>query len=283
MKIYIDGKYYEREEARISVFDHGLLYGDGVFEGIRIYNGGVFKLKEHIQRLYQSAKAILLDIRLTETEMMKAVLETVSVNEKVNGYIRLVVTRGEGLLGIDPASCERSSVIIIVGDIQMYPDEHYRKGVQVITSSSRRMPSDCLDPRIKSLNYLNNIMAKIEAKQAGCLEAVMLNSSGFVAECTGDNIFIVKNGELLTPAPFQGALDGITMQTVLELAESAGIRTRLSTLTRYDLYNSDECFMTGTGAEIIPVIRIDGRTIGDGSPGRITQKLTEAFHKMVTA
>jgi len=283
MKIYIDGKYYEREEARISVFDHGLLYGDGVFEGIRMYNGGVFKLKEHIQRLYQSAKAILLDIRLTEAEMMKAVLETVSVNEKVNGYIRLVVTRGEGLLGIDPASCEKSSVIIIVGDIQMYPDEHNRKGVQVITSSSRRMPSDCLDPRIKSLNYLNNIMAKIEAKQAGCLEAVMLNSSGFVAECTGDNIFIVKNGELLTPAPFQGALDGITMQTVLELAESAGIRTRLSTLTRYDLYNSNECFMTGTGAEIIPVIRIDGRTIGDGSPGRITQKLTEAFHKMVTA
>jgi branched-chain amino acid aminotransferase len=283
MKIYIDGKYYERAEARISVFDHGLLYGDGVFEGIRIYNGGVFKLNEHIQRLYQSAKAIMLDIRLTEAEMRKAVRETVSVNEKVNGYIRLVVTRGEGMLGIDPSSCERSSVIIIVGDIQMYPDEYYRKGVQVITSSSRRVPSDCLDPRIKSLNYLNNIMAKIEAKQAGCLEAVMLNSSGFVAECTGDNIFIAKNGELLTPAPFQGALDGITMQTVLELAEAAGIRTRLSTLTQYDLYNSDECFMTGTGAEIIPVIRIDGRTIGNGSPGRITRKITEAFHNLVAA
>ena len=283
MKIYIDGKYYGREDARISVFDHGLLYGDGVFEGIRIYNGRVFKLKEHIQRLYQSAKAILLDIRTTEAEMIKAVLEAVSVNEKTDGYIRLVVTRGEGLLGIDPASCEKSSVIIIVGDIQMYPDEYYENGVQIITSSSRRVPSDCLDPRIKSLNYLNNIMAKIEAKQAGCLEAVMLNSSGFVAECTGDNIFIIQNGELLTPAPFQGALDGITMQTVLELAESAGIRTHLATLTRYDLYNSDECFMTGTGAEIIPVTKIDGRTIGNGSPGATAQELIKAFQRLVTA
>jgi branched-chain amino acid aminotransferase len=283
MKIYIDGKYYDRAEARISVFDHGLLYGDGVFEGIRIYNGKVFKLKEHIQRLYRSAKAILLDIPLSEAELTEAVLETVGVNEKADGYIRLVVTRGEGLLGIDPSSCEKSSLIIIVGDIQMYPDEYYRKGVSVITSSSRRVPSDCLDPRIKSLNYLNNIMAKIEAKQAGCLEAVMLNSSGFVAECTGDNIFIAKGGELLTPAPFQGALDGITMQTVLELAESTGIRTRLCTLTRYDLYNADECFMTGTGAEIIPVIGIDGRTIGNGTPGRITRQITEAFHNLVTA
>jgi len=252
MKIYIDGKYYDRAEARISVFDHGLLYGDGVFEGLRVYGGRVFKLKEHIERLYMSAKAILLDIPMTPDQMGNAVSEAVKVNGKENGYIRLIVTRGEGQLGIDPASCARPSVIIIVGDIQMYPDEYYEKGVAIITSSSRRMPSDCLDPRIKSLNYLNNIMAKLEARQAGCLEAVMLNGEGFVAECTGDNIFIVKNNELLTPAPYQGALDGITMQTVLELAESIGIKTHQTTMTRYDLYNADECFMTGTGAEIIP-------------------------------
>jgi branched-chain amino acid aminotransferase len=281
MKIYIDGKYYDRAEARISVFDHGLLYGDGVFEGLRIYGGKVFKLKEHIERLYMSAKAILLDIPMKADEMGNAVSETVKLNEKQNGYIRLVVTRGEGQLGIDPASCTKPSVIIIVGDIQMYPDEYYEKGVAIITSSSRRMPSDCLDPRIKSLNYLNNIMAKLEARQAGCLEAVMLNSEGFVAECTGDNIFIVKNNELSTPAPYNGALDGITMQTVLELAESAGIVTRQTTLTRYDLYNADECFMTGTGAEIIPVTRIDGRTIGEGNPGNVTRRLVNSFREIV--
>jgi branched-chain amino acid aminotransferase len=281
MKIYIDGKYYDRAEARISVFDHGLLYGDGVFEGLRIYGGRVFKLKEHIERLYMSAKAILLDIPMTADEMGTAVSEAVKVNEKENGYIRLIVTRGEGLLGIDPSSCARPSVIIIVGDIQMYPDEYYEKGVAIITSSSRRMPSDCLDPRIKSLNYLNNVMAKLEARQAGCLEAVMLNSEGFVAECTGDNIFIVKNNELFTPAPYHGALDGITMQTVLELAESIRIKTHQTTMTRYDLYNADECFMTGTGAEIIPVTRIDGRAIAGGKPGNITRRLVKGFREIV--
>ena len=281
MKIYIDGKYYDRAEARISVFDHGLLYGDGVFEGLRIYGGRVFKLKEHIERLYMSAKAILLDIPMTADEMGTAISEAVKVNEKENGYIRLIVTRGEGLLGIDPSSCARPSVIIIVGDIQMYPDEYYEKGVAIITSSSRRMPSDCLDPRIKSLNYLNNVMAKLEARQAGCLEAVMLNSEGFVAECTGDNIFIVKNSELLTPAPYHGALYGITMQTVLELAESTGIKTHQTTMTRYDLYNADECFMTGTGAEIIPVTRIDGRMIGEGKPGNVMRRLVKGFRGIV--
>ena len=281
MKIYIDGKYYDRAEARISVFDHGLLYGDGVFEGLRIYGGRIFKLKEHIERLYMSAKAILLDIPMTADKMGTAVSEAVKVNEKENGYIRLIVTRGEGLLGIDPSSCARPSVIIIVGDIQMYPDEYYEKGVSIITSSSRRMPSDCLDPRIKSLNYLNNVMAKLEARQAGCLEAVMLNSEGFVAECTGDNIFIVKNNELLTPATYNGALDGITMQTVLELAESIGIKTHQTTMTRYDLYNADECFMTGTGAEIIPVTGIDGRVIADGKPGNIIRRLVKGFREIV--
>ncbi|MBI5025302.1 MAG: branched-chain-amino-acid transaminase [Nitrospirae bacterium] len=281
MKIYIDGKYYDKSDAKISVFDHGLLYGDGVFEGIRIYNGKVFKLKEHIERLYQSAKAILLEIPMPKEEMENAVFDAVKINGKKNGYIRLIVTRGEGPLGIDPTPCKRATVIIIVSDIQLYPDEYYKKGIEIITAPSRRIPSDCLDPRIKSLNYLNNIMAKIEARQAGCLEAVMLNKEGFVAECTGDNIFIVKHNELLTPAPYHGALDGITMRTVIEIAESLGIKTHETTLTRYDLYNADECFMTGTGAEVIPVIKIDGRVIGDGRPGNATRRLIEIFKKLI--
>ena len=283
MKIYINGEYYGRADARVSVFDHGLLYGDGVFEGIRIYNGKVFKLKEHIERLYYSAKAILLEIPMSRGKLEKAVLNTVRINEKGNGYIRLVVTRGDGLLGIDPTTCDRPTIIIIVDDIKLYPEEYYKNGIEIITASSRRIPSDCLDPRIKSLNYLNNIMAKLEAKQAGCLEAVMLNREGFVAECTGDNIFIVKNNELFTPASYHGALDGITMQTVIEIAQSLGIKTHETTLTRYDLYNADESFMTGTGAEIIPVIKIDGRVIGNGKPGAITQRLIKRFRKLLVA
>ena len=264
MKIYIDGRYYDKADARVSVFDHGFLYGDGIFEGIRVYNGRVFKLREHIDRLYRSAQAILLKIPMDSTAMEKAVLDTVQLNKKKNGYIRLIVTRGEGLLGIEPVSCKKPSVIIIVSDIQLYPEEYYKKGIAIITSSSRRIPPDCLDPRIKSLNYLNNIMAKLEAKQAGCLEAVILNKEGFVAECTGDNIFIVRKDELFTPAPYHGALDGITRQTVIELAKALGIKTHETSLTRYDLYNADEVFMTGTGAEIIPVINIDGREIREG-------------------
>jgi len=219
MKIYIDGKYCDRADAKISVFDHGLLYGDGVFEGIRIYNTKVFKLEEHIERLYQSAKAIFLDIPMSKEDMRNSVLDTVMINEKKDGYIRLIVTRGEGQLGIDPASCKKATVIIIVSDIQLYPDEYYKNGIEIITAPSRRMSSDSLDPRIKSLNYLNNIMAKLEARQAGCLEAVMLNREGFVVECTADNIFIIKNNELLTPAPYHGALYGITMRTIMEIAE----------------------------------------------------------------
>lgn len=282
MKIYIDGKYYDREDAKISVFDHGLLYGDGVFEGIRIYNTKVFKLEEHIERLYRSARAILLEIPMTKEEMGNAALDAVKINEKENGYIRLIVTRGEGQLGIDPVSCKKATVIIIVSDIQLYPEEYYKNGIEIVTASSRRIPSDGLDPRIKSLNYLNNIMAKLEARQAGCLEAVMLNKEGFVAECTGDNIFVVKGVELFTPAPYHGALDGITMGTVMEIAETLGITTHETTLTRYDLYNADECFMTGTGAEIIPVIKIDGRTIGEGKPGSITEKLVNGFKKLTS-
>ncbi|NOY65302.1 MAG: branched-chain-amino-acid transaminase [Nitrospirae bacterium] len=281
MKIYIDGGYYEKVDAAVSVFDHGLLYGDGVFEGIRIYNGKVFKLRAHIERLYQSAKAIYLEIPMSRDELEDAVLKTVEINQKDNGYIRLIVTRGEGPLGIDPVQCKGPTVIIIVADIQLYPEEYYKKGIEIITASTRRIPSDCLDPRVKSLNYLNNILAKIEARQAGCQEAVMLNTQGFVAECTGDNIFIVKDGELLTPSPCHGALDGITMRTVLELAESLGIRIRETTLTCYDLYNADECFLTGTGAEIVPVVKIDGRVIGNGYPGKVTRLLTEEFRSLL--
>ena len=279
MKIYIDGKYYDKADAKVSVFDHGLLYGDGIFEGIRIYNGKVFRLKEHIERFYESAKAIILEILMTKEEMKAAVEDAVKVNERKDGYIRLMVTRGEGSLGLDPASCKKATVIIIVSDIQLYPKEYYEKGIALVTVTSRRIPSECLDPRIKSLNYLNNIMAKLEAKQAGCLEAVMLNTEGFVAECTADNIFIVKEGRLLTPSVYHGALEGITRQTVMEIAEKIGIKSEETTLAPYDLYTADECFLTGTGAEIVPVVKIDGRVIGSGVPGKITKILVENFKK----
>ncbi len=282
MKVYIDGKYYDRGEAKISVFDHGLLYGDGVFEGIRIYNGKVFKLTQHIERLYQSAKAILLDIPISRAEMENITREAVNENAKKDGYIRLVVTRGEGPLGLDPAQCIKPTVIIIVGDIQLYPQEYYEKGIAVVTAASRRMPADSLDPRVKSLNYLNNVMAKIEAKLAGCLEAVLLNHEGYVTECTADNIFIVKDGTLLTPAPHDGALDGITRMTVINIASSCGIASRETALTSYDLYTADECFITGTGAEIMPVTKIDGRLIGNGESGSKTKRLIEGFRKLLS-
>jgi branched-chain amino acid aminotransferase len=282
VKVSIDGKYFDRDDARVSVFDHGLLYGDGVFEGIRVYAGGAFKLKEHVKRLFDSARAILLEMPMTEEEMEAAVLDAVRVNGLEDGYIRLVVTRGEGDLGLDPASCGKPRVIIIAGGIQVYPEEFYEKGIAVVTASSRRAAPDALDPRIKSLNYLNNVLAKIEASSAGALEAVMLNAQGFVAECTADNIFIVKNGALLTPPPFHGALDGITMGTVLELAVGIGIGNGQRPLTRYDLYTADECFLTGTGAEIMPVVSIDGRAVGDGKPGPVTGRLMEEFRKYVS-
>ncbi len=279
MKIYINGDFFERENAKISVFDHGLLYGDGIFEGIRIYQGKVFKLREHLERLYKSAKAIMLSLPLNFEEMEKAVLETVKINKKEAGYIRLIITRGNGSLGIDPATCRQATVIIIVDDIQLYPAEYYEKGIKIITASVRRISVDSLDPRIKSLNYLNNILAKLEAQNAGCLEAVMLNKEGFVAECTGDNIFIVKDDCLLTPSGSNGALDGITKNTVMQIAGELGLHANESALTQYDLYTADECFLTGTGAEIIPVIDIDGRTIGNGHPGEITKKLINHFNR----
>jgi branched-chain amino acid aminotransferase len=281
MKVYLNGQILDAAEATISVLDHGLLYGDGVFEGIRIYGGRIFKLREHIERLYASAKAIMLAIPMPMEEMEQAVRDTVVASGIADGYIRPIVTRGVGCLGIDPMSCEKPSVIIIVGTIQLYPEECYRKGIEIVSLPTRRIPSECLDPRIKSLNYLNNVLAKIEARQAGCKDGVMLNTAGQIAECTADNIFIVKKGELLTPGPQCGALDGITMRTVCEIAGSLSIRWAASVLTRYDLYTADECFLTGTGAELIPVTKIDGRQIGTGEPGPLTAKLISAFREYV--
>ncbi|MCX8091502.1 MAG: branched-chain-amino-acid transaminase [Verrucomicrobiae bacterium] len=280
MKVYINGKFYSEKHAQISVFDHGLLYGDGIFEGIRAYNGRVFKLKEHIDRLYSSARAILLTIPMSPAALTRAVLETCRANRIRDGYIRLVVTRGVGTLGLDPKRCRRPSIIIIADKIQLYPPSLYERGMEIITVPTTRNLHNALNPAIKSLNYLNNILAKIEASNAGCEEAVMLNAEGFVAECTGDNIFIVKQGELLTPPLSAGALYGITRRTVIELAEEAGYKVREPNLTRYDLYNADECFLTGTGAEIVPVTRIDGRTIGRGRPGPVTRELEQRYRAL---
>jgi branched-chain amino acid aminotransferase len=283
MKIFIDGKYYDERDAKISVFDHGLLYGDGVFEGIRAYNRRVFKLKEHIDRLFCSAKAILLQIPMSHAEIMGAVVEACRENKLRNGYVRLVVTRGVGTLGLNPRNCRRPSVIIIADKIQLYPPELYRQGMDIITVPTTRNLHSALNPAIKSLNYLNNILAKIEANNAHVEEAVMLNAAGFVAECTGDNLFIVKNGELVTPPLSAGALYGITRQTVIELAGEAGLKVTEPNLTRYDLFNADECFLTGTGAEIVPVVKIDGRVIGEGKPGPITHQLVKAYHALTKA
>ncbi len=278
MKIFIDGKLYGERDAKISVFDHGLLYGDGVFEGIRAYHGRVFKLKEHIERLFYSAKAILLEIPMTAEQVSAAVLETCRANKIRDGYIRLVVTRGVGTLGLNPKSCGRPSVIIIVGKIQLYPQELYEHGMAIATVPTARNLHSAVNPAIKSLNYLNNILAKIEANNAGVEEAVMLNAEGFVAECTGDNLFIVKKGQLLTPPLSAGALYGITRQTVIELALESGVKVSETNLTRYDLFTADECFLTGTGAEIMPVIKIDARVIGAGKPGPLTRRLVEDYH-----
>jgi branched-chain amino acid aminotransferase len=280
MKIYVDGKFCSERDAKVSVFDHGLLYGDGVFEGIRAYNGRVFKLKEHIDRLYYSAKAILLEIPLTHAELMQATVETIRANKLRDCYVRLIVTRGIGTLGLNPRSCKKPSVIIIAGKIQVYPAELYARGMDIVTVPTVRNLHSAVNPAIKSLNYLNNILAKIEANNAGVEEAVMLNAEGFVSECTADNLFIIKNGALFTPPNSAGALYGITRGSVLELAEQLGVKISEPNLTRYDLFNADECFLTGTGAEIMPVIKIDGRIIGSGKPGALTLKLTEAYHAL---
>ena len=280
MKVYIDGKYYDEKNAKISVFDHGLLYGDGIFEGIRAYHGRVFKLKEHIDRLFYSAKALLLEIPVTHAEIMKAVVDTCRRNKLRDGYIRLVVTRGVGTLGLNPNRCKRPSVIVIADKIQLYPPEMYEKGMAIVTVPTTRNHHNAVNPAIKSLNYLNNILAKIEANIAGVEEAIMLNTNGYVAECTGDNIFILKGGQMYTPPLSAGALYGITRGVVMDLAREAGIPVSEPDLTRYDLFNADECFLTGTGAELIPVTKIDGRVIGNGKPGPITKSLVKKYHSM---
>jgi len=281
MHIYIDGEWYPREAAKVSVFDHGLLYGDGVFEGIRVYNRRVFRLAAHLDRLYASARALALTIPLSPSEMQAAVEETVRRNQRDDVYVRLVVTRGVGELGIDPLSCPRPSVIIIVNDVRVYPRELYAGGIKVMTSATRQVSHEAVDPRIKSLNYLKNILAKVDAQQAGAHEAIMLNAEGFIAECTADNLFVVRDGQLLTPSPQDGALGGITRGVILELAAEARLAAAEVRLTRYDLYTADEAFVSGTGAELMPVSSADGRLIADGKPGPITKRLTDAFHALV--
>jgi len=282
-KIYLNGKLLDKEQAVVSVYDHGLLYGDGVFEGIRVYSNRVFKLEEHIARLYESARAIRLTIPLTQADMIRAVNETVAVNQLPNGdgYIRLVITRGAGSLGLDIRRTSNPQVIIIVDTISLYPEEMYEQGMAIITASTIRNHPAAVSPRIKSLNYLNNILAKIEGTDAGFQEALMLNHKGDVAECTGDNIFIVKNGVLKTPPTDAGILEGVTRNVVMELARAAGIPVEEPTLQRHDLYVADECFLTGTAAEVIPVVKLDGRPIGEGTPGPITRQLRRRFQEYV--
>jgi branched-chain amino acid aminotransferase len=277
MKIYINGKFVDKKKACISVFDHGLLYGDGVFEGIRTYSGLIFRFKEHIDRLYKSADAIELKIPMTKTEMTKAVIATLKLNKLRDAYIRLVVTRGAGDLGLDPRKCSKATVFIIAHKIALYPKEFYGKGLDIITAKTRRNYPQALDPRIKSLNYLNKILAKIDAIKSGTEEAIMLTYNGYVAECTGDNIFIVKGGELMTPPVNIGALEGITRDAVIKIAKKSYISFCEKLLKMEDVYSADEVFLTGTAAEVIPVIRIDRRRIGNGKPGKVTLRLMEAF------
>jgi branched-chain amino acid aminotransferase len=278
MKIYLNGQFVEKHEAKVSVFDHGLLYGDGAFEGIRSYNSLVFKLKEHVARLYETAHTLMIKIPLTRQQMMNAVVDTLKANNLKDAYIRVVVTRGEGDLGLDPRKCKGQANIIIIADkITLYAKELYNKGMEIITVPTPRNSPEAINPLLKSLNYLNNILAKIEANNAGYSEAIMLDHLGYVAECTGDNIFIVKKGVLSTPS--QGRLEGITRDAVLALAQKNKIETKECLITRHEVYTADECFLTGTAAEIIPVVKVDGRVIGEGTPGPVTKKMMKMFHE----
>jgi branched-chain amino acid aminotransferase len=280
LKIYINGKLFDKEDAKISVYDHGLLYGDGVFEGMRSYGGKVFRLDQHLTRLWSSAKAIWLEIPLTRAAMAQAVNDTLAANGIQDGYIRLVVTRGAGTLGLDPNRCSNPQVIIITDKIELYPEDFYRNGLEIVTASTQRNHPAAVSPRVKSLNYLNNILAKIEGLKAGCIEALMLNHKGEVAECTGDNIFLVRDRVLQTPPLDAGILEGVTRDAVIELARTASIAVQEMSLTRHDVYIADECFLTGSAAEIIPVVKIDNRSIGAGKPGPITRDLMQRFHKL---
>ena len=279
--IYLDGKFVKEEEAKISVFDHGLLYGDGVFEGLRSYKGKIFKLDEHLIRLYNSAKAILLEIPLKFDELKKLVIETVRKNNLKDSYIRIVVTRGIGDLGLDPRKCPKPTIFVIASNIQLYPEALYERGIDVITVPTRRNLTESINPAIKSLNYLNNILAKIEATNAGATEGLILNQFGYVSECTGENVFIVKNDILKTPPISAGALEGITRKVVMDIGKNIGLEVKEENLTRYDIYTSDECFLTGTAAEIVPVVSVDKRIIGNGKPGKITMKIRKEFQNVI--
>ena len=280
MKIWLDGELVDEKDAKISVFDHGLLYGDGVFEGIRFYNRRIFRLEEHIRRLFDSARAIVLKMPWTEEEVIRHTVETVRANGLDNGYVRLVVTRGSGGLGLNPYLCERPSMFIIASTISLYPQEHYENGLKLITCATRRPTPASLMPQVKSLNYLNNVMAKVEAMQAGALEGIMLNEQGYVAECTGDNLFVLRKGVLVTPQVADGALDGITRQVILELADQLGVPFEERVMTRYDIFTADECFLTGTAAEVVPVVMLDQRPLGDGRPGPVTRRFIDAFREL---
>jgi len=280
MHIYINGKYFDKDEAKVSVYDHGLLYGDGVFEGIRVYNNRVFRLEEHLERLYESGKSICLTIPMRMEEMAEAVIETVRRNGLPDAYIRLVVTRGAGCLGLNPFTCAHPQIIIIVDKIALYPQEVYDQGLKVVTVATHRNYPESLNPRIKSLNYLNNILAKIEAINAGVEEAIMLNSYGLVSECTGDNIFALRRGVLLTPSISMGVLEGVTRNAVIQIAREKNIDVKAVVMTRHDFYIADEVFLTGSAAEIVPVIKVDGRVVGEGVPGPVTRGLMEAYHRL---
>jgi len=279
-KIYIDGKFYSEANAKISVFDHGLLYGDGIFEGIRFYNGRVFRLEEHLNRLWDSARSICLEIPMTMQNMTEAVLETIRQNHLRDGYIRLLVTRGIGNLGLNPTQCKSPSVIIIAATIALYHEDFYRKGLTIVTCATRRSSPAALNPAVKSLNYLNNVMARVEANLAGADEALMLNDAGNVAECTADNVFIVKRSQIFTPPVSAGALRGITRSVVFEISAELGVKVREADITRHDVFVADECFLTGTAAEIVPVVKADGRSIGNGKPGPITARIIARFRQV---
>ncbi len=278
--VYMNGRMVPEEEACVSVFDHGFLYGDGVFEGIRVYNGRVFKLEEHVQRLLESAQSIMLQVPLDREKLIKAVVDTVNANGLKDAYVRLIISRGVGDLGLDPEKCKGSQVVIIADKITLFPEELYTDGLSVITVATRRNNADVLDPKIKSLNYLNNILVKIEANRAGVLEAVMMTAQGYICEGSGDNIFIYRKGKLMTPPPYLGILEGITRDTIIKLASNEGIHVEEVPFTRHDLYVADECFLTGTAAEVIPVNKVDGRIIGNGKPGPVTLCLIERFQEV---
>ena len=280
LKVYINGEYFDKKDAKISVFDHGLLYGDGVFEGIRSYKRLVFKLEEHVDRLYESAQGIMLKIKISKKEIMKAVVGTLKLNKMDDAYIRLIVTRGIGDLGLDPRKCKASSIIIITDKIEFYPEKLYREGLKLITVPTPRNIPEALNPQIKSLNYLNNILAKIEALNSGYEEALMFTASGYVAECTGDNIFIIKDGSLVTPPAYLGILKGITRAAVMDIGKKIGLEAKEEVLTRHNLFTADECFLTGTAAEIVPVVSVEERVIGNEKPGKMTLKLMQEFRKL---